>query len=158
LQVIGQPLTRENVDLWLSELRSNDRATQMRAVARLLNLMASVAADNDPQGLRQEVAQAISQQYGGFDAVGQAWTMRFLSGDMANHELLRRVVDQAQRSTDPAVRIMHLVSRVADPSDAVLLAAMREENPLIHEFAQAMTTSLERNAASAAAAGQAQSQ
>lgn len=158
LQVIGQPLTRENVDLWLSELRSNDRATQMRAVARLLNLMASVAADNDPQGLRQEVAQAISQQYGGFDAVGQAWTMRFLSGDMANHELLRRVVDQAQRSTDPAVRIMHLVSRVAGPSDAVLLAAMREENPLIHEFAQAMTTSLERSAASAAAAGQAQSQ
>jgi len=54
----------------------------------------------------------------------------------------RRVIDLAERSDDPLVRIVYMVTQVDDPSSAALTDAIRHDNSIISGFAEALKEGL----------------
>lgn len=76
----------------------------------------------------------------------QAWAVRFMLPDEDGEPVARRVIDLAQRSDDPMVRIVFLVIHADSPASPALTDAIRHDNPTVRAFAQAMKLGLENDA------------
>jgi tetratricopeptide (TPR) repeat protein len=154
IQLVHQPVNAENIRAWIAGLESPDRAEQLRSIARLLrSLSVATSAEAGGEAVRTQVAEALAQRFRNFDTLQQAWTMRFLPPVDRQPVAVQRVVELAQRSREPLVRLVYLESQVTDPASPALNAALREEDPLIGEYARALRESLrERQAARDAAA------
>lgn len=148
ISLVNQPVTSENVQAWIAALDSQDRAEQFRAIARLLRVIsAPLPAEAGGAATTTQIGEAIAQRFRNYDAVQQAWVMRFLpSEDGQLPVALQRVVEQAQRSNDPLIRLVYLSTHVKDPESPAMNAALRTEDPLIGEFARALRDTLRRQA------------
>ncbi len=152
LQAKGLPATPNNLNLWIKDLDGTDPAVRAIAIARLLVIARQPAETTEAQDFRTKVNDLISQRYPSFDSVLQAWTVRFMLPDEDGEPVSRRVIDLAQRSDDPMVRILFLVMNADAPGSPVLTDAIRHDDPTIRAFAQAMKDGLEKDAEAAAEA------
>lgn len=142
----AKPVTPENVQTWIAGVESGDAAERMRSIARLLDALGSDAIDETQ---RRQASDAIGTRFKDWDRVMQAWTLRFLPPAERRGDALKRAAELAQRSLDPLVRLTYLSSQVKSADSPELIAALREQDPLVGEFARALRTSL-REAAPAA--------
>ncbi len=138
-QDYAEPATAENVGAWLESLGGADSMKRLAAVARLLDALESPTLD---ESLRNRIGDAIGERFAQLDPVGQAWVLRFLPAPEQRPAGLRRVVDLALRSREPLVRVTQLAAQVRSPNDTELAAGLRDENPVISGFAQALRTTL----------------
>jgi len=152
LQARGMPATPNNINLWKKDLDGTDPAVRALAITRLLVIARQPAETTEAQDFRDEVSDLISQRYPSFDRVLQALTIRFMLPDEDGEPVSRRVIDLAQRSDDPLVRIIFLVMNADAPDSPVLTDAIRHDDPTIRTFAQAMKDGLEKDAEARAAA------
>lgn len=152
LQARGLPPTPNNLQLWIKDLDGTDPAVRAVAITRLLSIARQPADTIEAQDFRTEVGDLISQRYPSLGSILQAWTVRFMLPDEDGEPVSRRVIDLAQRSDDPLVRIVLLVMNATDPSSPLLTDAIRHDDPVIRGFAQAMKLGLEKDAEAAAAA------
>jgi len=143
LQARGLPATTSNLQLWISELDGTDPAVRAVAIARLLVIARQPGEGIEAGETRRKISELISQRYPTFNSLLKAWTIRFMLPDQDGEPVSRRVVDLAQRSDDPMVRIVYLVTQTDSPSSAVLTDAIRHENPIIRDFAEALKEGLE---------------
>jgi tetratricopeptide (TPR) repeat protein len=146
LQARGQPATPNNLQLWIKDLDSTDRAVRAIAIARLLVIARQPAESTEAQDFRAKVSDLVSQRFPSYDPVMQAWTVRFMLPDEDGERVARRVIDLAQRSDDPMVRIVYLVMNADSPTSPALTDAIRHDNPTVRAFAQAMKLGLEKDA------------
>jgi tetratricopeptide (TPR) repeat protein len=151
LQARGQPATPNNLQLWIKDLDGTDPAIRAIAITRLLIIARQPAETIEAQDFRARISDLISQRYPSFDPVLQAWTVRFMLPDEDGEPVSRRVIDLAQRSDNPMVRIMFLVMNASSPTSSVLTDAIRHDDPTIRAFALAMKEGLEKDAQRAAA-------
>lgn len=152
LQARGTPATPSNLQLWMKDLDGTDPAVRATAIARLLVIARQPAESVEMVDLRDRVRELVSQRYPDFDQTLQAWSVRFMLPDDEGNPVAQRVIDLAQRSDDPMVRIVYLVMNAKEPTSPALTDAMRHDDPTIRTFAQAMKTGLEENARRAAEA------
>ncbi|MEZ6189689.1 MAG: hypothetical protein R3C45_00180 [Phycisphaerales bacterium] len=152
LQARGTPATPSNLQLWMKDLDGTDPAVRATAIARLLVIARQPAEGVEMVDLRDRVRDLISQRYPDFNSVLQAWTVRFMLPDDEGQPVAQRVIDLAQRSDDPMVRIVYLVMNAKEPTAPALNDAVRHDDPTIRAFAQAMKTGLEEDAKRAAEA------
>lgn len=157
LQARGTPATPSNLQLWMKDLDGTDPAVRATAIARLLVIARQPAESVEMVDLRDRVRDLISQRYPDFNRLLQAWTVRFMLPDDDGQPVAQRVMDLAQRSDDPMVRIVYLVMNAQEPTSPALTDAIRHDDPTIRAFAQAMKTGLEEDAKRAAEAEQAKS-
>ncbi len=148
----GLPATPNNLNIWIKDLDGTDPAVRALAVARLLVIARQPAETTEAQDFRDKVSDLISQRYPSFNRVLQALTVRFMLPDEDGEPVSRRVIDLAQRSDDPLVRIVFLVMNADAPDSPVLTDAIRHDNPTIRTFAQAMKDGLIKDAEAKAAA------
>lgn len=146
----GTPATPSNLQLWIKDLDSTDQAARALAIARLLMIARQPAESTEAVDLRSKVSDAISQRYPSFDRLLKAWTVRFMVPDVDGKPVAQRVIDLAQRSDDPLVRIVYLVMNVDAADSPALSDAIRNDDPTIRAFAQAMKTGMEEDAKQAA--------
>ena len=142
IQTLNVPVTSENIDAWLDDLDNPDTAQQLRSLARLLQALADPAAE-DTQARASQIADAIVRQWERFGPVQQAWITRFLPPAEHLPDSLRRIVDLAQRSDEPMVRVVFLAAQVKEAASPAMTAALRHKDPLIGEFARALRDSLQ---------------
>ncbi len=154
LQVRGLPATPNNLQLWIKDLDGTDPAVRAVAISRLLTIARQPAETTEAQDFRANISDLISQRYPTFDRVLQAWTVRFMLPDEDGEPVARRVIDLAQRSDDPMVRIVFLVINADSPTSPALTDALRHDDPTIRAFAQAMKDGFEKDAEAAAEAEQ----
>jgi hypothetical protein len=152
LQARGTPATPSNLQLWMKDLDGTDPAVRALAISRLLVIARQPAESTEMLDLRSRVSDLVSQRYPSFDRILQAWTVRFMLPDEEDQPVAQRVIDLAQRSDDPMVRIVYLVMNAKEPTSPALTDAIRHDNPTIRAFAQAMKTGLEEDAKRAAEA------
>ncbi len=153
LQVRGQPATPNNLQLWIKDLDGTDPAVRATAIARLLVVARQPAETTEAQDFRAKVSELVSQRYPTFDPVLQAWAVRFMIPDEDEEPVSRRVIDLAQRSDDPMVRIVFLVMNADSPTSPLLTDAIRHDDPTIRAYAQAMKLGLEKDAEREAESG-----
>lgn len=147
LQITSSAITAPNIEAWLTGLDSRDRAEQLRAIARLLKVLASdLPIDVDAEATRTRIGEAINSRFPTFNPTQQAWTLRFLPPADRLPENLQPAVDLAQRSNEPLVRVVYLAAQVTDPESPAMTAALRHEDPVIGEFARALRSALTTSA------------
>jgi len=146
LQVRGMPATPSNLQLWMKDLDGADPAAKALVIARLLMVARQPVESTEAQDLRDRVSELIGQRYPTFDRVLQAWTVRFMLPDEDGQPVVQRVIDQAQRSDDPMVRIVYLVMNADGPDSPALTDALRHDDPTIRGFAEALKAGLEADA------------
>jgi len=152
LQARGTPATPSNLQLWMKDLDGTDPAVRATAIARLLVIARQPAESVEMADLRDRVRDLLGQRYPDFSRLLQAWTVRFMLPDEQGLPVAQRVIDLAQRSDDPMVRIVYLVMNAKEPTSPALTDAIRHDDPTIRTFAQAMKTGLEQDAKRAAEA------
>jgi len=146
LMARGTQATPSNLQLWIKDVDSTDSTSQALAIARLLAVAGQPAESTEALELRDKVRDTISQRYPNFDRLLQAWTVRFMLPDEEGDPVSQRVIDLAQRSDDPLVRIVYLVMNVDAVDAPALTDAIRHDNPTIRSFAEAMRTGFEEDA------------
>lgn len=157
LMARGMPATPSNLQLWMKDLDGTDPAVRALAIARLLTIARQPAESVETVDFRAKVSDKISQRYPSLDTNLKAWTVRFMLPDGEGQQISGRVIDLAQRSDEPLVRIVYLVMNADSPDSPALTDALRHDDPTIRTFAQAMKTGLEEDAKLAAEAeGQAE--
>lgn len=142
----GQPITRANLDQWLTALNGDDLSQQMVATGRLMFAVSNLPPDLDTTETRQQIGDAINQRIGEAGIMQHAWAAAFLVPNETGQTPFRRIVDQFERSEDPAVRCVYLASQVKDPDAPALAAAIRSENDTIRRFAEALREGLRADA------------
>lgn len=146
-----QPITPANIDQWLAALESGAPSQQMVAAARLLFAAVNLPPELDNAETRQRIGDAVNQRIGDAGVLQHAWAAAFLVPTEAGDTPFRRIVDQFERSDDPAVRCVYLASQVTDPEAPALTAAMRSDNDTIRRFAEALQEGLIADAEALAA-------
>lgn len=149
----GMPATPSNLQLWMKDLDGTDPAVRALAIARLLTIARQPAESTESLDFRNKTRDLISERYPSLDSNLQAWTVRFMLPDVDGEPVAPRVIDLAQRSDDPLVRIVYLVMNTSSPDSPALTDAIRHDDPTIRTFAQALKTGLEEDAKLAADAG-----
>jgi tetratricopeptide (TPR) repeat protein len=153
LQARGLPATPNNLQLWIKDLDGTDTAVRATAISRLLVNARQPAETTEAQDFRAKINDLISQRYpDSFTPLLKAWTVRFMLPDEDGEPVSRRIIDLAQRSDDPMVRIIFLVMNADSPDSPALTDAIRHDDPTIRAFAQAMKSGLEKEAELAAQA------
>ncbi len=153
LQAKGLPATPNNLQLWIKDLDGTDPAIRAIAITRLLIIARQPAETTEAQDFRDKINDLISQRYpDSFTPLLKAWTVRFMLPDEDGEPVSRRVIDLAQRSDNPMVRIVFMVMHADSPTSPVLTDAIRHDDPTIRAFAQAMKLGLEKDAERAAEA------
>ena len=147
IEVRGQPVNESRLEQWLQAAQGGDAVAQMRAMARLMqsiDTLASALPENaDARAQRRRIAEVVAEQYGQFDALRRAWVVRFLPQSEDARRTFRRVLDPAKRSDDPTVRIVYLATHIGRVDDPVLAASLRHDNQAIRGFAEALRSGLQ---------------
>lgn len=146
----SMPATPGNLQLWIKDLDDTDPAVRALALARLLVLARQPAEEVEALDFRDKVQDKVSQRFPSFDSKTKAWTIRFMLPDEDGNPVAQRVIDLAQRSDDPMVRIMYLAMNADSPDAPALTDAIRHDDPTIRTFAQAMKAGFEKEAERAA--------
>jgi len=142
LQARGLPATPGNIQLWVSDLDGTDPAVRATAISRLLTIARQPAEGIEANDMRSKIDELISQRYPTFNSLLKAWTIRFMLDDQDGEPVSRRVIELAERSDDPMVRVVYMVTQVDSPTSPALTDAIRHENPIIRDFAEALKTGL----------------
>jgi len=167
MSIVGQGASPQAIEFWLSQANGNDVASQMKALARLLVLAASdPPSDQEYEALAvynqmiPRLATILNSQFDGGTPLRQAWIASFMQSEnlglreVQDDKPFQLVIDKVERSEDPIVRIMYLATQTNEPESVALVSAMRSENTLIRNFAQALQQGLKVEAELAAAAKQ----
>lgn len=139
----GLPPTEANVDLWIEDLQSEQTLVRLRAAARLLHAVNKLPEDVEATPVQERIAEAINAMYTDSGRIERAWIASHLEGIGEVAELFGPVVNDAERSDDPLIRLPYLISRAKEPDDEMVLSAMRHSAPTISEFAKAVQQTLE---------------
>ncbi|HEX7010024.1 MAG TPA: hypothetical protein VF184_08580 [Phycisphaeraceae bacterium] len=148
------PATQENVDQALAQASSDDAWTRMRALAWLMQAASQPAPPDQaisPQA-QEQIATLAHQRFTQAGPFEQAWLLRFAPSDEPASQRYAPLLDAAQRSDEPLVRVVYLACHVTDPAAPALAAAVRHENQTIRTFAQALSDSFAAASASATTA------
>ena len=136
------------LEQWVTDLQSSDRVQQFLAIARLAYVLPQFAGNEQAgEEANEQATKAIeifNSIFVKLDALGQAWTVRFLPAGDRLAQLFAPVHELVQRSNDLATRIIYLTIHVQDPKSPMINAALRHTNPQIVEYAQALTGMLEQ--------------
>ncbi len=156
LTIAGQLPTPENLELWLADFERGGEVDRMRALPRLLYTVGVLGEEGEARQMRARAVDTINGEFTRMSVRQQAWTVRFLSLAREQKQLFQRIIDQAQRSDEPLVRLMYLVTQVEEADSPQLAAAIRHDNPQIKGFAQAYREGLRVRAEMIAEAERAQ--
>ena len=151
IQTWGLPETDENIQLWLRQLDSHDITKQLEAISHLLSMVTDQPNEDEEQQIEQveqidRIAEAINQRFPLYQTIRQVWTVLSLTNEKDHgNAKLQRVFDLAKRSDDEMVRISYLFMHVKDLDSPALADALRDANPRIQRFANALKQILEFN-------------
>ncbi|WP_432797103.1 tetratricopeptide repeat protein [Poriferisphaera sp. WC338] len=149
-QILGVSLSQETLDMLYADMAGNNMFKRWRALAYLLSVAKSMPRDVefDRNAALDKIADLVNENYRDWDALTQAWVVRYIPGVEAKkaHEMYQRSIDQAQRSDDVLTKLMYLTVQIDDASNPVLKSALRDENPTVSTYAKAVETALEEMA------------
>lgn len=125
------------LDQWATMLEGGRELPRFTAMAMLARF-----GDNLTQeGLDPEIARrcinTLNASFEGGTPAEQAWALTLLTTDRAGRSEFQRMLDQAERSDDPLVRIAYLIRHIRDADDRALTTAIRDGSPRISRFAEA---------------------
>ncbi len=146
----GLPPTEQNIDDWIDQINTAEGAPQMLALAKLVQLPGTELEPLNDVLRARRLSDAVNNLYPELDPLRQAWTVMFITPQAREDGALSRVMDLAQRSTEPMVQIALLTTQVDDPASPVLAAALRSDNKLVRDYAAAIRDALQRAAEAAA--------
>ncbi len=143
LQRYGVTLTGHQVDQWTVMLGDADPVRQMHGAAKLVR--ASTLLDDSEAGaaVGQKISDAINGHYDQMTPLIQAWTVRFLPPGQKGQLLFEAVHELAQRSNDPAVRLIYAATQIKNPKSVVIDAMLRHRDRRLVTFGQALRIGLE---------------
>lgn len=143
VQVIGEPVTTENVDRWLSQLDDAGTIERYQAMARLMLIGQRLPDEGEPAELARRIADRLGGDFGRLPAQDQAWLVRFLGFDDQSRRRMASIFEAVDQSEDPLVRVMYVATHAGMPDATVVEDAMLVRHPQVLSFARAAAASLE---------------
>ena len=154
VQRLPVPAEPKSVTRWINALNEPNREELFKALAQLAQLAPLMTGVEDQTTVETglKMIQAIEERYPTLDPVAQAWTIGFASRTTEGNPGMPQLLNAAKRSKNPLIRIVYLLAHVRDDPDSPdLNAAMRDDNPLIAEFAKAHRAAIVQRLAEQAA-------
>ncbi len=142
IEVRGQAVTQTNIEQWIQAVQHGDTTASMHALARLTQVLGHLPADLDNAQMRQRIGEAVNEAFVREGPLGRAWVARFVPDTDQTRELFNDVIHRLQRSDEPLVRIVYMITHVKDKNDPLLTASLRHDNRTIRAFAEALRTGL----------------
>ncbi len=128
----------ETLERWVAELESGEALTRFTAMARLAQGGAKLVPPTVEASLARRCINGLIAGYEAGGPIDKAWIMLHLDGgENASRSEFRAILEQAQRSDDPAVRIAYLLGQVRLADDTALASAIRDGVPRVRRFAEA---------------------
>jgi hypothetical protein len=162
------PASAANVKDWLEQLETEEAQQQLVSIARLASVQPPEAGGGNSQGgnqsnadqaagngvmpgqvdreLAQRVVETLTEQFGQFNAVRQAWTVLMIPASEAAGRRFEALLQQARASEKPLVRMSYLASQVRSADAPALLQASREGSGEVQRFAKAVRAGLKAQA------------
>ncbi|MEM7627260.1 MAG: hypothetical protein AAF333_16815 [Planctomycetota bacterium] len=131
-----------NLNLWADLAQNGDGQSQFAALALLSRVGEGLTqSEIDPQ-LSRRCIDAVNQTFENSGPVARAWILSMLPPQDNNRSEFQTVLDLAQRSDDPLVRIVYLSNQVREPDGRPITTAIRDGSPRVQRFAEALREAL----------------
>ena len=122
---------------WIGDATGPDPGARLRALARLVQFGPRIGDVEELKPYADRMGQTLNEHFASFRDYEQMWICLFMGIDDKSKALFSTVHELAQRSTDPMVRIAYMGTVVTDPESPVINDALRDEDPVISQFAEA---------------------
>jgi len=138
VEVTGVSPTQATLERWLAALEQSDRMARARALSKMVQMVAPLAQNPETAEWAQRIVNGVNGVYPTADVATQAWTLLHLpptDEDIPDYPF-SRIMELAQRSDHPLVRISYIMSHVIDADSPQITAAMRHSDPRISVMAR----------------------
>ena len=131
-----------NLNQWANLALSADGLQKYAALAMLSRVGEGLTQDTiDPQ-LSRRCIDAVNQAFESGGRVDRAWILTMLPPQANNRSEFQPLLDLAQRSEDPLVRIAYLTRQATEPDGRIITNAIRDGSPRVQRYAEALREAL----------------
>ncbi|MEL7087093.1 MAG: hypothetical protein AAGL98_01410, partial [Planctomycetota bacterium] len=127
-----------NLGRWADQALNAEGAERFAAVALLSRVGEGLSQDAIDSELSRRCIDAVNQAFEDGDRVMRAWILAMLPPQENRRSEFQPLLDLAQRSEDPLVRVVYLTRQATEPDGRPITNAVRDGSPTVQRYAEAM--------------------
>lgn len=127
-----------NLDQWANLAVNSDGLPKFAAIALLSRVGEGLTQESIDSQLSRRCIDAVNQSFENGDRIVRAWILTMLPPQDNNRSEFQTVLDLAQRSDDPLIRVLYLNKQAVDPDGRPISNALRDGSPTVQRYAEAL--------------------